>query len=492
MKRRLVDLIVCPRCGGRFALESHAEEAVPGWTPSRVACSTVCAWRETTVERGVSPSDCARCYQSDVVEGRLRCTACRADFPIINGIPRLLSPALLACMRSRYPDFFSRHPEFLDGASSPSDPLAETLDSFTRQRLDLRLPGPELRHQWQANLCRNLGRAATLADLRDKLILDVGCGFGRHLYAASRAGAETVGIDLSGGVDVARRNNLEHARCHLIQADVLEAPLQGGRFDVVWSFGVLHHMPSPRAAFRTIVRFARPTGGLVAIWVYGYRGMALTSRLSHMRSLHRLVRRMSSTARVRVSRPIAALVRVPGRRPAPQLAAESRAPRGQLASRARPPVTAKDTLGLTDRTHAGSLQGHPPHGRDAARDPDRGGARAPAGRRPHRGRDVSRAGDHRRRGLGGVCDGGRAPGQPRHGDRRDGVALPAECLSDPPAVARLPHGPEPARRRVRRLARGVRPEHARPLVLEGPAGRRLRRNRAPVPRRHHPRPGCLP
>ena len=285
MKRRLVDLIVCPRCGGRFALESHAEEAVPGWTPSRVACSTVCAWRETTVERGVSTSDCARCYQSDVVEGRLRCTACRADFPIINGIPRLLSPALLACMRSRYPDFFSRHPEFLDGASSPSDPLAETLDSFTRQRLDLRLPGPELGHQWQANLCRNLGRAATLADLRDKLVLDVGCGFGRHLYVASRAGAETVGIDLSGGVDVARRNNLEHARCHLIQADVLEAPLQGGRFDVVWSFGVLHHMPSPRAAFRTIVRFARPTGGLVAIWVYGYRGMALTYRLRAIAAL---------------------------------------------------------------------------------------------------------------------------------------------------------------------------------------------------------------
>src|SRR5439155_1384544 len=88
------------------------------------------------------------------------------------------------------------------------------------------------------------------------------------------------------------------------------APLQGGRFDVVWSFGVLHHMPSPRAAFRTIVRFARPTGGLVAIWVYGYRGMALTYRLSHMRSLHRLVRRMSTTARVRVSRAIAAVLSV--------------------------------------------------------------------------------------------------------------------------------------------------------------------------------------
>src|SRR5262249_4945720 len=236
---------------------------------------------------------------TDVVEGRLDCDRCHATFPIINGVPRLLRPALLARMRSRYAEFFARHPEFLVGVDQATDPLADTLESFTRQRLDLRPPGPEFAHQWTENLRRNLGPAASIESLRDALILDVGCGFGRHLYVASRAGAEVVGVDLSGGVDVARRNNLEHPRCHVVQADITQRSFREDSFDVVWSFGVLHHMPEPRMGFECLTDFARADGGLVAIWVYGYRGMRMTYRLSHMRALHRVSRRLSSRARVR-------------------------------------------------------------------------------------------------------------------------------------------------------------------------------------------------
>jgi SAM-dependent methyltransferase len=148
-------------------------------------------------------------------------------------------------MQPRYPDFFARHPQFLPHTAT-SDPLANTLESFTRQRLDLRPPGPEFARQWEEHLRRNLGRAVSCENLKDKLILDVGCGFGRHLYVASQAGAEVVGIDLSAGVDVARQNNRDHPRCHIVQADILERPLREEAFDVVWSFGVLHHMPEPR------------------------------------------------------------------------------------------------------------------------------------------------------------------------------------------------------------------------------------------------------
>jgi SAM-dependent methyltransferase len=79
-------------------------------------------------------------------------------------------------------------------------------------------------------------------------------------------------------------------------------------FDIVWSFGVLHHMPDPRAGFEAIVRLAKAAGGLVVIWVYGYRGMRFTYRLSHMRALHRVSRTMSSAARMRVSKLVAALL----------------------------------------------------------------------------------------------------------------------------------------------------------------------------------------
>lgn len=307
MKRRLLDLIVCPACRGELGLEVYEEARVSGYAVATVACARRCAWLARAAdEAGVA--DCERCYVSDVTEGALGCQGCGARFPIIEGVPRLLRPALLARMRHRYPEFFERHPEFLAGTERSSDLLADTLESFTRQRLDLRPPGPEFAHQWTEHLRRNLGRDIPVETLRGALVLDVGCGFGRHLYVASEHGAEVVGVDLSGGVDVARRNNLGHPRCHVVQADVIERPFREESFDVVWSFGVLHHMPVPRVGFEALTHFARSDGGLVVIWVYGYRGMALTYRLSHMRMLHRVSRRLSSRARVSASKAVAALL----------------------------------------------------------------------------------------------------------------------------------------------------------------------------------------
>src|SRR5262245_3624039 len=118
MKRRLVDLLACPRCHGTLAVEAWREEAVAGFAATRIACAEVCALRGTTVDAArradppLGPADCAGCYARDVSEGVLRCAGCQAAFPIIEGVPRLLDAALLARMRPRYPDFFARHPEF--------------------------------------------------------------------------------------------------------------------------------------------------------------------------------------------------------------------------------------------------------------------------------------------------------------------------------------------------------------------------------------------
>ncbi|HEX9289391.1 MAG TPA: Trm112 family protein, partial [Anaeromyxobacteraceae bacterium] len=69
MKRRLLDLLRCPRCHGTFYLEAFAE------VPLRDA-----------------PADPA--YASEIEEGALACVGCGARFPIIAGVPRLIGPAL--------------------------------------------------------------------------------------------------------------------------------------------------------------------------------------------------------------------------------------------------------------------------------------------------------------------------------------------------------------------------------------------------------------
>ncbi len=276
VRRALLELVVCPRCRGSFTLDVFTSS-------------------------GGDRADV------EILEGRLRCGVGHA-FPVIGGVPRLLSPPLLRRMEPRYPEFFAAHPEFVSREGDDYSELSDTLDSFTRQRLDYSPPGPAMVAQWRANLRRYLGGVLENDTFAGKRILDVGCGFGRHMYVASEQGAEVVGIDLSGGVDRAYAITRRRPNCHVVQGNIFERPVRDEAFDIVWSFGVLHHMPDPAAGFRAIVPFVRRDGGLVAIWVYGYSGMAWTYRLSHMRALHRRLRHLPGHVRARASTIVAGVL----------------------------------------------------------------------------------------------------------------------------------------------------------------------------------------
>jgi SAM-dependent methyltransferase len=180
----------------------------------------------------------------DVERGTLVCDACRREWPVSNGIPRLVPPDLVEQQRKtsaafgwQWQHFVEMHPE------------------FEAQFLDWLHPiGPEF--------------------FRGKRVLDAGCGIGRHAYYAASYGArEVVALDLSGAVETARRNLADFDNVHVVQGDMLRPPFRsaesGGGFDLVYSIGVLHHLPDPYEGFRTLLRYVRP-GGTIAVWVYGY------------------------------------------------------------------------------------------------------------------------------------------------------------------------------------------------------------------------------
>lgn len=182
--------------------------------------------------------------EDDVVRGELVCDGCGARWPIENGIPRLVPPDLIeqqkrtaASFGWQWQHFDEMHPEF----------EAQFLDWLTP--ID---PG----------------------SFRDKRVLDAGCGTGRHAYYAATYGAtEVVALDLSDAVFAAQRNLSALDNVQVVQGDLLRPPFRtaenGGGFDLVYSIGVLHHLPVPEAGFRSLLRFLRP-GGTIAIWVYGY------------------------------------------------------------------------------------------------------------------------------------------------------------------------------------------------------------------------------
>ena len=97
---------------------------------------------------------------------------------------------------------------------------------------------------------------------KGKDVLEVGCGIGTAAQSFMEAGATYTGIDISPrSVDIAR----QRARVFALDGKFLVADVQkndfvDGSFDLVYSFGVLHHIPNLDAALRNIRDVLKPGG----------------------------------------------------------------------------------------------------------------------------------------------------------------------------------------------------------------------------------------
>src|SRR5262249_27443611 len=109
--------------------------------------------------------------------------------------------------------------------------------------------------------------AISPSDLAGRLVLDAGCGGGRYARVAASHGARVIGVDLSAAVAKARDVCAPMPRVLILQADLLDLPLEEAAFDLVYSIGVLHHTPDPRRAFSEVARRVK-AGGRLSVWLY--------------------------------------------------------------------------------------------------------------------------------------------------------------------------------------------------------------------------------
>ena len=124
------------------------------------------------------------------------------------------------------------------------------------------------RHQLATELCRYrfLGLETAMKECR---FLDVGCGTGnRSMLAAKHLGVkEFIGFDQSSvSLDIASQvaEEEEFDRFTPVQGNLFELPFEVGFFDVVVSWGVLHHTEDPVRGFKEMARVCRPDDS----WVY--------------------------------------------------------------------------------------------------------------------------------------------------------------------------------------------------------------------------------
>ena len=172
------------------------------------------------------------------------CLACGARFDAPDGIPnlRLEGSSRTETVRA-----------FYEAAPFPGYPPRDSLSAF-RTRAG------------RSRFAQLLDRAIS-ADAR---LVEVGCGTGQMSVYLARADRVVIGIDVSRsslllGAAAAHRFGLSGV--YFVETDLHRSALKSGAFDVVYSSGVLHHTPNPRAAFAEVARLARP-GGMVVVGVY--------------------------------------------------------------------------------------------------------------------------------------------------------------------------------------------------------------------------------
>ncbi len=126
-------------------------------------------------------------------------------------------------------------------------------------------------------------------------VLEIGVGMGADYLEWLKAGAQATGVDFSAAsVERARRRcELAGYRPDLRIADAENLPFPDNSFDVVYSYGVMHHSPDTEQCVQEAWRVLKP-GGQARIMVYHHpslTGLMLWLRYGFLRgeSLRRSV-----------------------------------------------------------------------------------------------------------------------------------------------------------------------------------------------------------
>lgn len=107
-----------------------------------------------------------------------------------------------------------------------------------------------------------------------KSVLEVGSGSGFNTqFIAQNTPGDVVALDISDAAFTTFQNTRRLSNCHVIQADLMDAPLRDESFHFIIADGVLHHTPDTKKAMYALYSKVKP-GGQFFFYLYRKMGAA--------------------------------------------------------------------------------------------------------------------------------------------------------------------------------------------------------------------------
>lgn len=224
--------------------------------------------------------------QGEIISGLLKSMDGKCLYPIIQGVPRFVSPTLYSGQ-----EFLNQFREELDKEGFASQELkaqyaglkANTNKYFGWEWQEFKRWGwqekvPEITEKTDGSHHAGTFEKSKEAffskgmfskgELKDKVIFDGGCGNGRFSYQAYLEGAKVLGIDLGeGSVLAAQENCLEFPEIQVVQGDLHNPPFKIQSLDAGFSIGVLMHTGNAALAFQKLSETVK-AGGTFTAHVY--------------------------------------------------------------------------------------------------------------------------------------------------------------------------------------------------------------------------------
>ena len=177
-------------------------------------------------------------HEKNVIEGRLFCITCNKQFAIKNGIPRFVEQ-----IEDYAQNFNFQWKRF----------RTIQIDRFNKHTLS------------ETRLLRDTRWSPEF--IKEKIILDAGCGAGRFADVLAQHGARVVACDLSGSVDACKETISNPAgfspirgEVEVVQANLLAMPFKERVFDAVHCAGVIQHTPDPSLVMEMLPIYLKSKG----------------------------------------------------------------------------------------------------------------------------------------------------------------------------------------------------------------------------------------